>query len=78
MDLKIKITDENGETLQSVSIYQDGGDYDGAQKIADYIAANFKVECPVCGCTEYRIETDSSYCEGCDTRTECTLKDCTP
>ena len=44
MDLKIEISDENGDTLQTVQIYQDGSDSEGAKKIRDWIEANFDVE----------------------------------
>jgi len=44
MDLYIKITDENGELLQSVNIYQDGSDSDGALEIKDWLDDNYSTE----------------------------------
>ena len=44
MDLKIQITDENGEVLDNVSIYQDGSDSEGTEKIREMLEAVFTIE----------------------------------
>lgn len=44
MDLRIVISDENGEVLEDFSVYQDGSDSLGAQRIVRMIASEFQVE----------------------------------
>ncbi len=44
MDLRVKITDENGDKLQDVVIYQDGSDSEGAARIATFIRHTFDVD----------------------------------
>lgn len=44
MDLRITITDENSDTLEQVTIYQDGSDSEGAAKIIDFIRQEFVIE----------------------------------
>jgi hypothetical protein len=44
MDLRIRITDENGDLIYRGNIYQDGGDLDGAVQIGDFISANFEMD----------------------------------
>lgn len=44
MDLKVSITDENNDILQTVQIYQDGSDGEGAKKIRDWIENTFDTE----------------------------------
>ena len=44
MDLRIKITDEDDEIRGYVTIYQDGSDSEGADKIIDWIKGNFTTE----------------------------------
>ena len=44
MDLYIKITDENGDLLESVNIYQDGSDSEGAREIKDWIDENYSTD----------------------------------
>ena len=44
MDLRIVISDENGEVLEDFSVYQDGSDSEGAQRVVELIAGEFQVE----------------------------------
>lgn len=44
MDLRILITDENGDTRGEAVVYQDGSDSEGAEKIIDLIFENFDTE----------------------------------
>lgn len=44
MDLRIKITDENDDTLQLITVYQDGSDSEGAETIAAFIRASFDID----------------------------------
>lgn len=44
MDLRIQIRDENDEVLRELTVYQDGSDSEGADTIAEMIAAEFDVE----------------------------------
>ena len=44
MDLYITITDENGDQLERLNVYQDGSDSEGAADIADYIASKYSLE----------------------------------
>lgn len=44
MDLRINITDENGELLERVVIYQDGSDSEGAKCIVEWIEHNFETD----------------------------------
>ena len=44
MDLRIKITDENNDTLQNITVYQDGSDSEGAETIAAFIRASFDID----------------------------------
>ncbi len=46
MDIKIVITDENEETLDTITIYQDGSDSEETAKIRLWLEANFAVEFP--------------------------------
>lgn len=44
MDLRITITDENGDALEDITVYQDGSDSEGAKRIVEMIAGEFQVE----------------------------------
>lgn len=44
MDLRISITDENGDELESCTIYQDGSDSEGAERIIEMISSEFYIE----------------------------------
>lgn len=44
MDLRISITDENGDRLRLVVVYQDGSDSEGAEQIATMIAEKFDID----------------------------------
>lgn len=44
MDLRITITDEDTETLEEVTIYQDGSDSEGAAQIVAYLQRTFRTE----------------------------------
>lgn len=44
MDLLVRITDENGDELNRVNVYQDGSDSEGANKIVALVAANFQID----------------------------------
>ena len=44
MDLRINVTDENGDSLLHTTIYQDGSDAAGVEKIKAFVHANFKVD----------------------------------
>ncbi len=44
MDLKIKITDEDGYVLDVIMVYQDGSDSDGAEQIRRMITDVYDVE----------------------------------
>ena len=44
MDLYINITDENGDLLGSVNIWQDGSDSGGAREICDWLEDNYSTE----------------------------------
>lgn len=44
MDLQVDICDENGDILQTVTIYQDGSDSEGAKQIRDWIVATFDTD----------------------------------
>ena len=37
MDLYITITDENGDVLRRINIWQDGSDSQGAEEIGDWL-----------------------------------------
>lgn len=41
MDLYITITDENGDSLRRVNIWQDGSDREGADEIADWVLEEY-------------------------------------
>jgi len=41
MDLYIKITDENGDTLRLVNIWTDGSDSECAEEITEWITENY-------------------------------------
>lgn len=63
MDLRIGIFDENGETLDEVTIYQDGGDGDGTAQIVKYIRQNFMTECDEC--YDPYDDSDGPTCQTC-------------
>lgn len=44
MDLRITISDENGEVLEDFNVYQDGSDSEGAKRIVQMVAGEFLVE----------------------------------
>lgn len=44
MDLRIEIRDENDDVLCELTVYQDGSDSEGADRIEQYIRNNFTVE----------------------------------
>ena len=44
MDIRIKLTDENGETLDRFVVYQDGSDIEGAAFIRKLISEALTVE----------------------------------
>ncbi len=44
MDLRIEITDENGDSLWKGCIYQDGSDSEGAGQISAFIKANYTMD----------------------------------
>lgn len=41
MDLRIQITDENGDVLGETTIYQDGSDSEGTEEILQWIEQNY-------------------------------------
>jgi hypothetical protein len=41
MDLYITITDENGDELRKVNVWQDGSDSEGANQIADWVLKTY-------------------------------------
>ena len=44
MDLYIKITNENGDELEQVNIYQDGSDAEGAKEIREWLEDNYSTD----------------------------------
>lgn len=44
MDLYITISDENGDVLDNINIYQNGSDVEGANAIREWIENNYTVE----------------------------------
>ncbi len=44
MDLYIKITDENGDLRESVNVYQDGSDSEGAKEIRDWLEHTYRTD----------------------------------
>lgn len=44
MDLRIAITDENGDSLWQGCIYQDGSDSEGAGQISAFIRTNYTMD----------------------------------
>lgn len=46
MDLKITITDENGEVRAKAAVHQDGSDSEGANRMIELIATDFIIERP--------------------------------
>jgi len=44
VDIYINITDENGLLLETVNIYQDGSDAEGAKEIRDWLEENYSTD----------------------------------
>ena len=44
MDIRIELVDENNETLDRFTVYQDRSDSEGAKRIRELIAKEFAVE----------------------------------
>lgn len=79
MDLRISITDDQGDQLGYIEVYQDGSDSEGAEKIRELIRDNFKTvadanndefECERCGRIadnddSVRLPTEELVCFDC-------------
>lgn len=71
MDLRIKITDENSDTLQEIVVYQDGSDAEGAERIAKFLRETFTIDSDAVADGTIRHEDDDQdeaevRCQGCD------------
>lgn len=65
MDLRISIVDEQEEQLDYITIYQDGSDSEGTQKIRKMLSEQFEVEA-----YQRNVELDYKLCEILDITTD--------
>lgn len=65
MDLKVDISDENGDVLATIKIYQDGSDSVGTNRIRNWIMGHFDTDEEI-----FILDDQPTTCPHCGSRTE--------